>query len=81
MLRSWQAFIARGGGFTLSDDCHGTGQVGTNYDELLRFVEETGIEDIIYFKQGSTTRDSRFPSIDVATFSAAELVKIWPPSR
>lgn len=81
MLRSWQAFIGRGGGFTLSDDSHGTGQVGTNYNELLRFVEETGIEDISYFEQGSTTRDSRFPNINVATFSAVELVKTWPPSR
>ncbi|KAL8793754.1 MAG: hypothetical protein Q9195_003696 [Heterodermia aff. obscurata] len=76
-----QAFKARGGGFTLSDDCHGIGQVGTNYDELLRFVEEVGIEEIVYFELGSTTRDSRFPNIDVATFRAVELVKTWFSSR
>ena len=80
MLRSWQAFNARGGGFTLSDDCHGIGQVGTNYDELLRFVEEIGIEDIVYFEQGSTTRDSRFPNITVATSSVVDLVKTWSSS-
>ena len=55
--------------------------MGTNYDELLRFVEETGIEDIVYFEQGSTTRDTRFPNINVAKFSAAELVKTWSSSR
>lgn len=72
-----QAFIVKGGRFTLSDDSHGIHQVGTDYDRLLRFVEETGIRKIVSFEQGSTTRDLRFPNIDIATVTAKELGEIW----
>ena len=35
-----------GGRFTLSDDSHGTDQVGTNYAKVLKFIEETGIPEV-----------------------------------
>ena len=51
--------------------------MGTFYDRLLRFVKDTGIRDVVVFQQGSTTRDSRFRNIDIATVTAAYLTDIW----
>ncbi|KAG7007851.1 histidinol-phosphatase [Physcia stellaris] len=72
-----EEFLAKGGRFTLSDDSHGVDQVGSFYDRLLRFVKDTGIRDVVVFQQGSTTRDSRFRNIDIATVTAAYLTDIW----
>ena len=41
-----------GGRFTLSDDSHGTDQVGTNYLKLLKFVERVSIQELYYVTAG-----------------------------
>ena len=66
-------FLEKGGQFTLSDDSHGVEQVGTNYHRLLQFVEETGIENIVYLEKGSTTKDTRFPSISTNSIKVQNL--------
>ena len=35
-----------GGRFTLSDDSHGTDQIGLNFDKVLAFIEKTGIKEV-----------------------------------
>ncbi|KAL8726255.1 MAG: hypothetical protein Q9181_006125 [Wetmoreana brouardii] len=45
-------FLALGGRFTISDDSHGVGQVGSHYRELLQFAEAVGIMQITYFEKG-----------------------------
>lgn len=70
-------FLERKGQFALSDDSHGVDQVGTSYDRLLRFVEETGIKEIVYLEKGSTTRDARFPNISMSTIAVPDLDALW----
>lgn len=41
-----------GGRFTLSDDSHGTDQVGLNYGKVLAFIEKTGIQEIYCLTAG-----------------------------
>lgn len=66
-----------GGQFTLSDDSHGVEQVGTSYERLLRFVEETRIKEIVYFERGSTSKDIRFPNILTSTTTLHTLKERW----
>ncbi|KAL9103155.1 MAG: hypothetical protein Q9163_001760 [Psora crenata] len=55
--------IARGINVTLSDDAHGVGQVGTNYIEAVRFIEEMGFQRVVYLKRKNHHDDaSCFPS-------------------
>lgn len=58
-----QAFLEKGGMFTLSDDSHGVDQVGYGYDKVLRFVEEVGITTLQVVERGATTKDTRFPGV------------------
>lgn len=39
-----------GGRFCLSDDSHGTAQVGLNYHRVLSFIEKTGIQEVYYLE-------------------------------
>jgi histidinol-phosphatase (PHP family) len=52
-----------GGDFVLSDDCHSVAQVGTCYNQVPAFLEETGIDCLIVLEKGDTTKDDRFPGI------------------
>jgi histidinol phosphatase-like PHP family hydrolase len=45
----------RGCKFTTSDDCHAIADVGSNYDEMLKYLRENGIE-CIYSADGSEYR-------------------------
>ena len=65
----------------MSDDSHGVDQVGTHYDELLRFDEETGIEELIYFERKSTTLDSGVPDMTTIMIPTKEVMDIWSSSR
>ncbi|KAG9091039.1 histidinolphosphatase, partial [Ceratobasidium sp. 392] len=40
-----------GGTFVLSDDSHGPAAVGLNYDRLLAYVEEMGIENVAHLER------------------------------
>ena len=72
-LKADQAFAARGGHFTLSDDSHCTGHVGTHYAELMHFVERAGNLHIVVFEKGAQTKDSRFPGVSSGTISLANI--------
>lgn len=80
---SWQAFLAMGGRFTLSDDSHGVEQVGTNYERVLQFVEETGIKEVHFLERGGVAFDHRFPNVSVSSASLAELKRhaFWRVGR
>lgn len=56
-------FLAKGGRFTFSDDCHSVGQVGTNYPQLLRFATDIGLGAVECFGKASNSKDARFPNI------------------
>lgn len=62
-----------GGTFTLSDDSHGVGHVATNYEKLPEFFEKAGIDTIVYFEKGSTTKDDRYPGISVGRSNVTNL--------
>lgn len=49
-----------GGRFAMSDDSHGTDQVGTNYPRLLQFIQKVGIKEIFYVDRDAEITDSRF---------------------
>ena len=68
-LKQLQEFLAMGGVFTLSDDSHGIGHVGTNYGKLLDFIEKTNLPTITYFKKDTTTKDDRFPGVSMKTIT------------
>ncbi|KAJ4360491.1 uncharacterized protein N0V89_001056 [Didymosphaeria variabile] len=63
------AFLRMGGRFVMSDDSHGTDQVGTNYPRLLKFIQKVGIGEVFYVDKDATPTDSRcsagFSSITV----------------
>ncbi|KAG9125382.1 histidinolphosphatase [Ceratobasidium sp. 392] len=46
-----QLIKSLGGTFVLSDDSHGPAAVGLNYDRLLAYVEEMGIEQVAYLER------------------------------
>ncbi|KAI9849338.1 MAG: histidinolphosphatase [Sclerophora amabilis] len=75
-----QAFMQRGGRFTLSDDSHSIDQVATNYDRLLDFIVEVGIQSLCFLERvdGDGDGDSpgpfrRFPNVVVRTISLEDL--------
>ncbi|KAK3906316.1 Polymerase/histidinol phosphatase-like protein [Staphylotrichum tortipilum] len=41
-----EAWVGMGGKFTVSDDSHGVGQVGTNYGRGLGYLEELGVREV-----------------------------------
>lgn len=56
----FQAFLDMGGRFAMSDDSHGTDQVGTNYTRLLNFIQKLGVKEVFYVDRDATTTDERF---------------------
>ena len=70
-------FLGMGGGFVLSDDSHGTEQIGTNYSRLLEYIQKTGMEKIHFAARGCGDRvDSRFPSAGFSTIAVADLAEL-----
>ncbi|KAK7509649.1 polymerase/histidinol phosphatase-like protein [Phyllosticta citriasiana] len=67
-------FLQRGGRFTLSDDSHQVGHVGTNYHKLPGFLESAGIQEVYRFVKAAETRDERFPGINVEAVSVRDIV-------
>lgn len=65
-----------GGGFVMSDDSHGTDQIGTNYTRLLAFVQKAGIGRVYYADPAGVRKDSRFPSVGFSSISVADLVQL-----
>lgn len=47
----------------MSDDSHGTDQVGLNYERVLEFVEKIGIQDLHFLERGNAASDPRFPNV------------------
>ena len=45
-------WVRMGGEFTMSDDSHGIGQVGTNYARGLGYLEELGVGEVWTLKRG-----------------------------
>ena len=41
-----EEFLSLGGRLTLSDDSHGTVQVGTNFDRAIAYLESLGVEEV-----------------------------------
>ncbi|KAK8176055.1 polymerase/histidinol phosphatase-like protein [Phyllosticta citrichinensis] len=64
-----QEFLRLGGRFTLSDDSHQVGHVGTNYHKLPDFLGRVGIRDVYRFVKAAESRDERFPGINVQSVS------------
>ena len=62
-----------GGDFTLSDDCHGTTHVGTNYAELPDFIEAIDLHVITFFEKNGTTEDDRFSGVSRKTVPMANI--------
>ena len=72
-LTQLQEILATGGAFTLSDDSHGIGQVGTNYGKLLDFVEKTDLPTLTYFEKNTTTKDDRFPGVSTKMITVTSI--------
>ncbi|KAL8967384.1 MAG: hypothetical protein Q9197_005460 [Variospora fuerteventurae] len=66
-------FLNLGGRFTLSDDSHGIGQIGSHYWEVLRFAEEIGITKISYFGRAPASKDSRFPGVTIRSTAVSHM--------
>jgi len=65
-----------GGRFTLSDDSHGVGQVGLNYDKVLACIEKAGIIELVHLTLATESRrsqDDRFPKVHWSTMSVTDL--------
>nr|POE51752.1 putative histidinol-phosphatase [Quercus suber] len=61
-----QAFSQLGGRFTLSDDSHGTDQVGLNYHKVLAHIDKAGIEHLHHLSvldPSESAADPRFPRV------------------
>ncbi|GAB7357656.1 hypothetical protein MBLNU459_g0150t1 [Dothideomycetes sp. NU459] len=43
-----EAYLKLGGRFTLSDDSHGTDQIGLNFGKVLQFLKNVGIQELHY---------------------------------
>ncbi|KAL2839274.1 polymerase/histidinol phosphatase-like protein [Aspergillus pseudoustus] len=60
-----QEFLNLQGRFCLSDDSHGIDHVGSNYHELLEFMQQQGINELHHLELSSTEGDegvdARFP--------------------
>ncbi|KAF1980062.1 histidinol phosphate phosphatase H [Bimuria novae-zelandiae CBS 107.79] len=54
------AFLWMGGRFAMSDDSHGTDQIGTNYPRLLQFMRKVGIKELFYVDRNAAPTDGRF---------------------
>ena len=61
------------GDFTLSDDSHGAGHVGTHYGKLHEFVEGIDLHVITIFEKNATTEDDPFPGVTKITVPMANI--------
>ncbi len=66
-------FLAKGGQFTFSDDCHSAAQVGTHYRQLLQFAADTGINAVKSFGKAPNFEDMEFPNIITRTARLEDL--------
>ncbi|CBX90670.1 similar to histidinol-phosphatase [Plenodomus lingam JN3] len=71
-----QAFLRLQGGFVMSDDSHGVDQIGTNYQPLLAFIQQTGIERIHVADRNGERQRTRFPSIGFSSITVAHLAQL-----
>ncbi|ATZ55743.1 Bchis2 [Botrytis cinerea B05.10] len=46
-----EAYIRFGGKFTMSDDSHGIGHVGTNFVKAIDYIESLGVEELYTFER------------------------------
>ena len=65
--------MTRGGQFTISDDSHGIGHIGTNYGQLLQFIRRINISDLVVLRRGSITNDDRFPGVSMTKINVAKI--------
>ncbi|ESZ97693.1 putative histidinol-phosphatase [Sclerotinia borealis F-4128] len=49
-----EAYINLGGKFTMSDDSHGIGHVGTNFVRAIEYLESLGIKEVFTFERNNT---------------------------
>jgi len=64
-----------GGRFALSDDSHGTDQIGTNYPRLMKFIQTLGIKELYYVDRDATSIDDRF-SAGLSRIAVADLLQL-----
>ena len=69
-------FLRMQGGFVMSDDSHGTEQIGTNYARLLAFIQKAGIEQIYFADPTGVQKDSRFPNAGFSSISVTDLAQL-----
>ncbi|KAL1296968.1 hypothetical protein AAFC00_004568 [Neodothiora populina] len=67
-------FLKLGGRFTFSDDSHGTEQVGLNFEKVLKFMENTGINEV-YCVTGGHNNDFKAAGQTARKVSVADLHK------
>jgi histidinol-phosphatase (PHP family) len=64
-LTASQEFLSMDGRFCLSDDSHGIDQVGAKYHEILKYVQNQGIQKLHYLELAPVGMDGgldlRFP--------------------
>lgn len=71
-----QQFLKLGGRFTLSDDSHGTEQVGLNYNRVFQCIELAGIKELHHFgpiDAASKPPDERFPAVQWEAVPVSDL--------
>lgn len=72
-----QAFLERAGRFCLSDDSHCINHVSQNYDQILDFLEQVGIQTLCVLKHSDealpSAVDDRFPRLRIENVSLVEL--------
>ena len=51
--------VASGAKLTLSDDAHGTGDVGFWYDKLPQYLSDNKVTELYYLERDLVTSDSR----------------------
>lgn len=50
-LYSIQLIMSKGGRFTLSDDSHAVDHVGLNYQQVLTYIQDIGLQQIHYLEK------------------------------
>lgn len=69
-LEICQAWLAMGGRFVLSDDSHGIAHVGTNYKQLLPFLDQLKIEALAYLSKDSVSGALEVKEMQMAEFKS-----------
>jgi histidinol-phosphatase (PHP family) len=63
------------GRLTLSDDCHGPGDVGMHYDKLLPYLQQAKVERLYYL-----TKNDPAKGIQIESKSLGEIAQ-WLSKR